>query len=88
MIRDNYLIAEKKCGAFSERVVIDRDGIVSDFDSADITISGLEEYTSVGEGVEMAEADVRGGAMTAESVEVSTTDQYHLRHAECGGAPG
>jgi len=36
----------------------------------------------------MAEAEVRGGAMAAECVEVAATDEDELRHAESGGAAG
>lgn len=36
----------------------------------------------------MAEADVRGGSMAAEGVEVAPADQNQLRHSESGGAAG
>lgn len=48
----------------------------------------LEEGTSKRQGLEMAEADVRGGSMAAEGVEVTPADQNHLRHSESGGAAG
>lgn len=42
----------------------------------------------VEEGVEVAEAEVGGGAMAAEGVEVAAADENELRNAEGGGAPG
>lgn len=50
------------------------------------TFEYLEEGFSIGKGVEVAETDVRGGAMATEGVEISTADEYHLRDAERGGA--
>lgn len=37
-----YLISKKKSGAFGERVVIDRQSIISDLNAAYITISVLK----------------------------------------------
>lgn len=38
--------------------------------------------------MEVAETQVRGGAMATEGVEVATADEHNLRHAESGGAAG
>ena len=42
----------------------------------------LEEEAGVGEGVEVAEAEVGGGSVASEGVEVAAAHQYYLRHAE------
>lgn len=80
------LVAEEESSALVERLMIDSDGTVGDFDSADVAALVLEEETGVEEGVEVAEAEVGGGAVAAEGVEVAAADEDELRHAERGGA--
>lgn len=46
----------------------------------------LEEGAGVGEGVEVAEADVRCRAVAAEGVEVTAAHQDEFSDAESGGA--
>lgn len=63
-------------------------GAVRDLYAAYVAISLLEEVAGVEEGVEVAEAEVGGGAMAPERVEVAAADEDQLRHAEGGGATG
>uniref|UniRef100_A0A7C9AR41 Uncharacterized protein n=1 Tax=Opuntia streptacantha TaxID=393608 RepID=A0A7C9AR41_OPUST len=69
-------------------MLIHRQSIIRNLNTANIAISLLEEVTSIKQREEMAEAEVRGGAMAAECVEVAATDEDELRHAESGGAAG
>lgn len=46
----------------------------------------LEVVARLGEGVEVAKAEVGGGSVAAEGVEVAAADEDDLRHAESGGA--
>lgn len=48
----------------------------------------LEEGAGLEQGMEVPEAEVGGRAVAPEGVEVAAANEYQLRHAESGGAPG